>query len=156
MGALPVARVARTSDAARSYSGTVPVDRTTTECAATECFERAFHGLTSGGSTAPVLVSNRTRQLSPNAFGGITKLIGSLWAIVMICGAYRDALGVSNPEERPDYQRFHEKVPHPKGETTFLALRPWYQAPAARTFRYHRFWAQVEVAVANAEVARLD
>lgn len=69
--------------------------------------------------------------------------------------AHRDALGVSNPEERADYARFHEKVPHPKGETTFLKLRPWMKAPTSRVFRYHRFWAQVEVAVANAEFARL-
>jgi hypothetical protein len=75
-------------------------------------------------------------------------LLDGIWA-------HRDALGVSNPEERADYARFHEKVPHPRGETTFLKLRPWYQAPTARVYRYHRFWAQVEVAVANAELARL-
>ncbi|HEX7899468.1 MAG TPA: glycoside hydrolase family 48 protein [Planctomycetota bacterium] len=76
-------------------------------------------------------------------------LLDGIWA-------HRDALGVSNPEERADYARFDQTVPHPKGETTFLKLRPWYARPGARTFRYHRFWAQVEVAVANAEFARLQ
>ena len=59
------------------------------------------------------------------------------------------------------------KGPHKPG-STFLDLRPKYrQDPEwkrveealakgeAPVFRYHRFWAQVEVALANAEYARL-
>lgn len=67
--------------------------------------------------------------------------------------AHRDEKGVSNPEERADYVRVNEKV---VGSTSFLGLRPWYRGLKPGTFRYHRFWAQVEVAVANAELARLE
>lgn len=88
---------------------------------------------------------------------------------------HRDDRGVSNPEPRADYARFHEKLHVPGGwkgplrpGTTFLESRPWFrrdpdwprvEASLRRgeppPFRYHRFWAQVEVAVANAEFARL-
>ncbi len=92
-----------------------------------------------------------------------------------ICTLFWDERGVSNPEPRHDYRRFHEKVyipegwpgPHPSG-STFLDLRPKYRQDAdwprveaalargeAPVFRYHRFWAQVEVALALAEYARL-
>jgi ferric-dicitrate binding protein FerR (iron transport regulator) len=97
-------------------------------------------------------------------------------------GRFRDERGVSAPEARPDYARFRERVPLPEGWTatlpggekvgagaTFLDLRPNYRHDpgfpslerSLRTgdppvFRYHRFWAQVEVALANAEFARLS
>jgi hypothetical protein len=101
------------------------------------------------------------------------ELLDRIWAL------YRDDLGVSNPEERPDYRNFTEKADLPpdwrgalaSGEAiqpgaTFLDLRPKYRKDFAKieqelrnggapVFRYHRFWAQVEVALANAEVARL-
>ncbi|HZE97224.1 MAG TPA: glycoside hydrolase family 48 protein [Planctomycetota bacterium] len=95
---------------------------------------------------------------------------------------YRDSAGVSNPELRPDYTRFHDPVDLPPGwrgalasggaitpGTTFLDLRPKYRSDpdfpkvekAIRSgspaeFRYHRFWAQVEVALACAEYAGLQ
>ncbi|HVR85051.1 MAG TPA: glycoside hydrolase family 48 protein, partial [Planctomycetota bacterium] len=100
-------------------------------------------------------------------------LLDRMWSL------HRDALGVSNPEARPDYQRFHEPVVLPPGwrgtlagggriaaGTTFLDLRPKYRSDpdfpkverAIRSgtpaeFRYHRFWAQVEIALAFAELA---
>ena len=40
---------------------------------------------------------------------------------------------------------------------TFLELRPKYRSDpyfGKDEFRYHRFWAQVEVALANAELPR--
>jgi hypothetical protein len=92
---------------------------------------------------------------------------------------YRDSTGVSNPEPRPDYRRFNDPVDLPPGwrgalasggaitpGATFLDLRPKYRTDpdfpkverAIRSgkpaeFRYHRFWAQVEVALAFAEYA---
>jgi ferric-dicitrate binding protein FerR (iron transport regulator) len=93
---------------------------------------------------------------------------------------YRDGRGVAAPEARPDYARFDERVPvpagwrgrTPRGEEirpgiTFLDLRSAYRrdpefarferaraSGEAPVFRYHRFWAQVEVALALAEAAR--
>ncbi|HLY09670.1 MAG TPA: glycoside hydrolase family 48 protein [Planctomycetota bacterium] len=100
-------------------------------------------------------------------------LLDRMWTL------YRDPSGVSNPERRADYRRFLDPVELPPGwhgalagggaitpGTTFLDLRPKYRTdpafPAveqsirsgkAPEFRYHRFWAQVEVALAFAELA---
>jgi ferric-dicitrate binding protein FerR (iron transport regulator) len=97
------------------------------------------------------------------------ELLDRMWVL------YRDERGVSDPEVRTDYVRFGEPVDLPKGWTgrmpngeeikegsTFLDLRSKYRKdpefPRAQgpkpEFRYHRFWAQVEVALANAEVLR--
>jgi ferric-dicitrate binding protein FerR (iron transport regulator) len=103
------------------------------------------------------------------------ELLDRMWTL------YRDDRGVSNAESRTDYARFNEKVDLPpdwrgalasggaiKPGVTFLDLRPKYRLdpdfpkveqairggkPAE--FRYHRFWAQVEVALANAEYSKL-
>lgn len=101
------------------------------------------------------------------------QLLDRMWAL------YWDRRGVSNPEVRPDYVRFQDPVDLPPGwrgalasggaitsGATFLDLRPKYRsdpdfpkvAEAIRSgkpaeFRYHRFWAQVEVALAFAEFA---
>ncbi|WP_010177418.1 glycoside hydrolase family 48 protein [Aquimarina agarilytica] len=91
---------------------------------------------------------------------------------------YRDDKGVSAPESRGDYKRMFEEVVHvPTGYTgtmangdeiktgvTFLDIRsglkddPEYPAVKAAydagedyTTRYHRTWAQMETALANAE-----
>jgi ferric-dicitrate binding protein FerR (iron transport regulator) len=103
------------------------------------------------------------------------ELLERIWTL------YRDDLGVSNPEERPDYKNFNSPAELPpdwrgalasgdaiRPGATFLDLRPKYRKDpdfqrveqalrrgAAPVFRYHRFWAQVEVALANAEVSRL-
>lgn len=89
---------------------------------------------------------------------------------------HRDAKGIAIPESRGDYSRFNEKVFIPAGYTgvnalgasidqnsTFLSMRPFYlsdpmyqevlNAKAAGRdpqFSYHRYWAQVEAATANA------
>ncbi len=90
---------------------------------------------------------------------------------------YRDSIGVSAPETRTDYSQFNDSVYIPAGwtgvngqgatlnsSTTFITERPKYlQDPAwpkveaylnggaAPTFNYHRFWAQADVAMANAD-----
>jgi ferric-dicitrate binding protein FerR (iron transport regulator) len=101
------------------------------------------------------------------------ELLDRMWAL------HRDGLGVSNPERRADYRRFNEPVDLPPGwrgalggggkiqaGATFLDLRPGYrrdpdfpkveraiQTGTPAEFRYHRFWAQVEIALAFAEFA---
>lgn len=103
------------------------------------------------------------------------ELLDRMWA------RFRDGSGVSNPESRADYRRFNEPVALPPAwhgtlaaggaigtGATFLDLRPGYRRDpgfsgleqAIRSgkpmvFRYHRFWAQVEIALANAEYATL-
>ena len=98
------------------------------------------------------------------------ELLDRMWTL------YRDDKGVSVPEVREDYIRFGDEVFIPTGWSgtnaqgatiqpgvTFLGLRPKYtQDPdwpkveaylnggPAPEFRYHRFWAQVDVALANA------
>ncbi len=103
------------------------------------------------------------------------ELLDRMWRL------YRDERGVSNPEARADYKRLNEPATLPpdwrgalasgdvlRPGATFLDLRPKLrQDPEFRrvdqelrngrapVFRYHRFWAQVEIALANAEYARL-
>jgi hypothetical protein len=94
----------------------------------------------------------------------------------------RDAEGVSVPETKTDYQRVDDPVYVPPGWTgempngdpinsnsTFLSIRSFYEddpdwprvqaflngTGPAPVFNYHRFWAQVDVAVALAEYGRL-
>ncbi len=94
---------------------------------------------------------------------------------------YTDSKGIANPEVRTDYSQFNDSVSIPAGwtgtnaqgatlnsSTTFLTERPKYlQDPAfpkvqaylnggaAPTFTYHRFWAQADVAMANADIGIL-
>jgi len=94
---------------------------------------------------------------------------------------YRDDIGVSVSEPRSDYSRFDDPIYVPPSFTgvmgtgdpinsmsTFLSIRSkymddpeWPKVEAylnggpVPTFRYHRFWAQVDVALANAEYGRL-
>jgi glycosyl hydrolase family 48/cellulose binding protein with CBM2 domain/Big-like domain-containing protein len=103
-------------------------------------------------------------------------LLDAMWAT-----QNQDAKGVSTVESRADYNRFDDPVYVPSNFTgtmsngdpinsssTFIGLRSWYkQDPAwssvqsyldggsAPTFRYHRFWAQADVAMAMAEYGRL-
>lgn len=112
---------------------------------------------------------------SPESRATARELLDRMWV------QYRDDRGISNPELRKDYDRFHEKVDLPpdwrgalasggaiKPGATFLDLRPGYRkdpdfpkversirSGTPAEFRYHRFWAQVEAALANAELARL-
>jgi len=90
---------------------------------------------------------------------------------------HQDAKGVSVPETREDYERFDDPVYIPSGwsgrmpngdpitsNSTFISIRSFYRndpdwpkvqaylnGGSAPTFRYHRFWAQVDVATALAQ-----
>jgi len=89
---------------------------------------------------------------------------------------YRDKLGVTTPETRVDYKRFNDAVHVPPGWTgkmpngdpiqsgaTFISLRSKYRSdpewPKVEAylkggkppvFKYHRLWAQADIAIANA------
>ena len=89
---------------------------------------------------------------------------------------YRDKLGVTTPETRVDYKRFNDTVYVPPGWTgkmpngdpiqngaTFISLRSKYKndpdwpkveaylkGGKPPVFKYHRFWAQADIAIANA------
>lgn len=103
------------------------------------------------------------------------ELLDRLWT------KYRDGKGVSTPEVRTDYKRFSDPVYVPAGWTgkmpngdvidgasTFLSIRSKYkQDPdwpkmqaflaggAAPKMSYHRFWAQSDIAIANAAYGML-
>ncbi len=94
---------------------------------------------------------------------------------------YRDPLGVAVSETRSDYSRFEDPIYVPSGwsgvmpsgdpinsSSTFLSIRSKYaddpsfakvqtylDGGTAPTFTYHRFWAQSDIALANAEYDRL-
>jgi hypothetical protein len=112
---------------------------------------------------------------SPESRATARELLDRMWQL------YRDGRGVSNPEARADYKRLNDSVTLPpdwrgalasgdaiRPGATFLGLRPTLRrdpefarvdrelrSGRAPVFRYHRFWAQVEIALANAEYARL-
>jgi uncharacterized membrane protein len=103
------------------------------------------------------------------------ELLDRMWTL------YRDEVGVSAPEIRRDYNRFDDPIFVPSSfsgtmangdpvnsSSTFISIRSayrndpdWGQVQSyldggpAPTFRYHRFWAQADVALANAEYGRL-
>jgi hypothetical protein len=94
---------------------------------------------------------------------------------------YRDDKGVAAPETRTDYKRFADKIfipanwqgKMPNGDpmdsnSTFASIRTRYRSDPgwskieasmhggpAPTFTYHRFWAQTDIALANATFAFL-
>lgn len=98
------------------------------------------------------------------------ELLDRLWS------KHRDKLGVSTPETRVDYKRFGDPVYVPPGwkgkmpngdaiesGATFISLRSKYKndpdwpkveaylkGGKPPVFRYHRFWAQADIAIANA------
>ena len=103
------------------------------------------------------------------------ELLDRMWSL------NRDAIGVSAPEVRRDYNRFDDPIFVPSNfsgvmangdpinsSSTFISIRSAYRndrdwplvqsyldGGPAPTLRYHRFWAQVDVALANAEYGRL-
>ncbi|MPZ85940.1 MAG: endoglucanase [Actinophytocola sp.] len=104
-------------------------------------------------------------------------LLDAMWA-----PNNQDGLGISVEETRADYSRFGDEVYVPPGWTgtmpngdriesgaTFTSLRSWYaddpdypQVEAyvngtgpAPSFRYHRFWAQADIAMAMADYGLL-
>ncbi|GIV95827.1 MAG: hypothetical protein KatS3mg057_0484 [Herpetosiphonaceae bacterium] len=103
------------------------------------------------------------------------ELLDRMWTL------YRDEQGISAPETRSDYSRFDDPIYIPAGwsgtmpngdpinsSSTFISIRSKYTSDPdwakvesylnggpAPTFRYHRFWAQADIALANAEYAQL-
>jgi hypothetical protein len=103
-------------------------------------------------------------------------LLDAMWAT-----PNQDTKGISVTETRTDYNRFDDPVFVPSGFTgtmangdainqssTFMSIRSWYQQDqawpqvqtflnggAAPSFRYHRFWAQADIALAMADYGRL-
>jgi hypothetical protein len=101
--------------------------------------------------------------------------------ILRIWNLHQDEKGLSVPEVRKDYARFFDPVYIPsayqgkmpdgsliKSDSTFISLRSRYRddpdfakveayraGGPAPVFHYHRFWAQVEAAMAYAEFDRL-
>lgn len=103
-------------------------------------------------------------------------LLDAMWAT-----PNQDTRGITVSETRSDYNRFDDAVYVPSGFTgtmangdainsasTFMSLRSWYTSDpawpqvqsylgggAAPSFRYHRFWAQADIAMAMADYGRL-
>jgi hypothetical protein len=101
--------------------------------------------------------------------------------MVRIWNLHQDEKGLTVPEVRKDYLRFYDSVYIPSGyqgkmpdgslinkDSTFIGLRSRYREDPdfakveafraggpAPVFHYHRFWAQVEAAMAFAEFDRL-
>ncbi|MEO3874441.1 glycoside hydrolase family 48 protein [Nonomuraea sp. B12E4] len=127
------------------------------------------------GAYAKVLMYYAARANHAEARDTAKALLDGVWE-------NRDARGVSVPETKTDYQRIDDPVFVPSGWTgempngdpinsnsTFLSIRSFYEddpdwpevsaflngTGPAPTFNYHRFWAQVDVAVALAEYGRL-
>ena len=124
-------------------------------------------------------VRKNTGALTPlatSARNTAKELLDRVWTL------YRDpGRGVVAPEIRRDYNRFDDPIFVPPGfsgvmpngdpinsSSTFLSIRSAYrddpQFPLVEAYlnggpppelRYHRFWAQVDIALANAEYGRL-
>lgn len=103
-------------------------------------------------------------------------LLDAMWAT-----PNQDTRGLSVAETRADYNRFDDPVYVPSSfsgdmtngdlinsSSTFIGLRSWYRSDpafasvqtylnggAVPSFRYHRFWAQADAAMAMAEYGRL-
>jgi len=121
------------------------------------------------GSYAKVLLYYAKRSANAAAQTAAQKLLDGMWLL-------RDAKGIAIPETRADYSRFNDPVFVPPGFTgrmangdpinsssTFLSIRSFYRndpqfatvqaaiaAGRAPTLTYHRFWAQVDIALAYA------
>jgi hypothetical protein len=123
------------------------------------------------GALAKTLAFYAARSGSPTAKSSAKALLDALAST-----NYQDAKGVSSSEARTDYNRFDDAVFVPAGwtgrmpngdpinsQSNFTSIRSWYQSDpdwskvqtylnggAAPTFRYHRFWAQADIATAQA------
>ncbi|WP_245641782.1 glycoside hydrolase family 48 protein [Nonomuraea candida] len=127
------------------------------------------------GAYAKVLMYYAARANHAEARDTAKALLDGVWE-------NRDDKGVSVPETKTDYQRVDDPVYVPPGwsgempngdpinsNSTFLSIRSFYEddpdwpkvqaflngTGPAPVFNYHRFWAQVDVAVALAEYGRL-
>ncbi|WP_371781029.1 glycoside hydrolase family 48 protein [Streptosporangium subroseum] len=128
------------------------------------------------GSYAKVLTYYAAKSGNATAKTVAKGLLDGIWQ------NNQDAKGVSVPETKADYSRLNDPVYVPAGWTgkmpngdvinsssTFMSIRSFYKndpdwpkvdsylkgTGPAPTFNYHRFWAQVDVAVALAEYGRL-
>ncbi|MEW9549909.1 glycoside hydrolase family 48 protein [Nonomuraea sp. NPDC050783] len=127
------------------------------------------------GAYAKVLMYYAARANHTEAKNTAKALLDGVWK-------NRDAKGVSVPETKTDYNRIDDPVYVPSGwsgkmpngdtinsSSTFISIRSFYKndpdwpkvdaflkgTGPAPVFNYHRFWAQVDVAVALAEYGRL-
>ncbi|MFI6506463.1 glycoside hydrolase family 48 protein [Streptosporangium sp. NPDC050855] len=128
------------------------------------------------GSYAKVLMYYAAKSGNATAKNVAKGLLDGMWR------NNQDAKGVSVTETKADYSRLNDPVYVPPGWTgkmpngdvinsnsTFLSIRSFYKndpdwpkvdaflkgTGPAPSFNYHRFWAQVDVAVALAEYGRL-
>ncbi|MEV4380471.1 glycoside hydrolase family 48 protein [Streptosporangium sp. NPDC049644] len=128
------------------------------------------------GSYAKVLMYYAAKSGNATAKNVAKGLLDGMWK------NNQDAKGVSVPETKADYRRLNDPVYVPAGwsgkmpngdvinsSSTFLSIRSFYKndpdwpkvdaflkgTGPAPSFNYHRFWAQVDVAVALAEYGRL-
>lgn len=110
------------------------------------------------------------------AYTVATELLNRMWTL------YRDDKGVAAPETRADYKRFFEQIVYVpdnysgsmangdqivkgvkfidlrtkyKNDPDFARLVECYNNGTDFTITYHRYWAQAEIAIANATVALL-
>ncbi|MDH2428058.1 glycoside hydrolase family 48 protein [Sphaerisporangium sp. TRM90804] len=127
------------------------------------------------GSYAKVLMYYAAKAGNTQAQTMAKAILDGVWK-------FQDSKGVSVPETKADYNRIDDPVYVPPGWTgempngdainsnsTFISIRSflrddpdWPKVQAylngtgpAPTFNYHRYWAQVDVAVALAEYGRL-
>ena len=126
------------------------------------------------GSLANTLAYYAAATGDTEAQAAAKGLLDALWV-------HEDDLGIGVPEVREDYDRFDDPISIPEGwtgtmpngdeinsDSTFLSIRSWYQddpqwekvqeyldGGEAPEFTYHRFWAQVDAAVAAATYAEL-
>lgn len=145
----------------------VEVDEMNQDVGIAGCLARALTYYAAG--------TEKRGELDSKAKSTAKGILDGIWA------RHRDQAGVSVPEFRGDYQRLFEEIPVPasysatmpngdKVETgaTFLSIRSKYKddpdfnrvkiavdAGEKPEFSYHRFWAQIDVAVALADYARL-
>ncbi|XP_019757837.1 exoglucanase B [Dendroctonus ponderosae] len=124
--------------------------------------------LGAAAATARTLAYYAAKSGDSTAKSTAKKLLDAIYT------TYKDDIGFSVEEERDDYNRFNEKVYVPSGWTgtypngdvidssaTFLGIRSWYKndpnwskvetylnGGAVPTFKYHRFWAQADIALA--------
>ncbi|GAA3836317.1 glycoside hydrolase family 48 protein [Sphaerisporangium flaviroseum] len=128
------------------------------------------------GAYAKVLMYYAAKAGNTAARDLAKSILDGIWA------NNQDARGVSVPETKADYNRLDDPIYIPAGWTgempngdainsnsTFISIRSFYRndpdwpkvqaylngTGPAPTFNYHRYWAQVDVAVALAEYGRL-
>ncbi|MBA9001608.1 glycoside hydrolase family 48 protein [Thermomonospora cellulosilytica] len=131
------------------------------------------------GTTAALartLTAYAARSGNAQARTAAKNLLDAMWK-------HQDTQGVSVPEPKSDYQRVNDPVYVPPGwsgrmpngdpinsSSTFMSIRSFYEddpdyervwayatgaSSTVPVFRYHRFWAQADIAMAMADYGRL-